>query len=50
MIWRQSLVTEKARTQWKRYKAMLDDAKAVNDSPNIKMTNAKETNTTSGKL
>ncbi|XP_010321533.2 putative threonine aspartase isoform X1 [Solanum lycopersicum] len=43
----ESLVTEKARTQWKRYKAMLDDAKAVNDSPNIKMTNAKETNTTS---
>ncbi|XP_060213284.1 putative threonine aspartase isoform X2 [Lycium barbarum] len=38
------LVTEKARTQWKRYKAMLDDAKAVNDAPDIKMTHAKETN------
>ncbi|KAJ8540037.1 hypothetical protein K7X08_026426 [Anisodus acutangulus] len=36
------LVTEKARTQWKRYKAMLDDAKAVNDD--IKMTHATETN------
>ncbi|KAH0756406.1 hypothetical protein KY290_026676 [Solanum tuberosum] len=40
----ESLVTEKARTQWKIYKAMLDDAKAVNDAPDIKMTNAKETN------
>ncbi|MCE3050182.1 taspase, threonine aspartase, 1 [Datura stramonium] len=27
-----------------RYKAMLDDAKAVNDAPDIKMTHAKETN------
>ncbi|KAL3337715.1 hypothetical protein AABB24_030044 [Solanum stoloniferum] len=40
----ESLVTEKARTQWKRYKAMLDDAKAVIDAPDIKLTNAKETN------
>ncbi|KAH0671287.1 hypothetical protein KY285_025503 [Solanum tuberosum] len=40
----ESLVTEKARTQWKIYKAMLGDAKAVNDAPDIKMTNAKETN------
>ncbi|CAN4096644.1 unnamed protein product [Withania somnifera] len=38
------LVTEKARTQWKRYKSMLDDAKAVSDAPDIKMTHAKETN------
>lgn len=38
------LVTEKARAQWKRYKAMLDDAKAVNDAPDIKMTHDKETN------
>lgn len=38
------LVTEKARTQWRRYKAMLDDAKAVNEAPDIKMFNAKETN------
>ncbi|WMV30762.1 hypothetical protein MTR67_024147 [Solanum verrucosum] len=44
----ESLVTEKARTQWKIYKAMLDDAKAVNDAPDIKMTNAKETNAISG--
>lgn len=29
---------------------MLDDAKAVNDAPDIKMTNAKESNTMSGKL
>ncbi|KAG5606977.1 hypothetical protein H5410_028469 [Solanum commersonii] len=40
----ESLVTEKARTQWKRYKAMLDDAKTVIDAPDIKLTNAKETN------
>ncbi|KAG5606861.1 hypothetical protein H5410_028353 [Solanum commersonii] len=44
----ESLVTEKARTQWKIYEAMLDDAKAVNDAPDIKMTNAKETNAISG--
>lgn len=40
----ESLVTEKARTQWKRYKAMLDDAKTIIDAPDIKLTNAKETN------
>lgn len=50
VIWRQWLVTEKARTQWRRYKAMLDDAKAVNEAPDIKMFNAKETNAISGKL
>ncbi|XP_016572985.1 putative threonine aspartase isoform X2 [Capsicum annuum] len=43
------LVTEKARTQWKRYKAILDCANDVNDAPDIKMTHAMETHAISGR-
>ncbi|XP_070030246.1 putative threonine aspartase isoform X3 [Nicotiana tabacum] len=38
------LVTGKASTQWKRYKAMLHDAKVGNDALDLKMTHLKETN------
>nr|XP_016444865.1 PREDICTED: putative threonine aspartase isoform X3 [Nicotiana tabacum] len=44
---RQWLVTERARTQWKRYKGMLDDAKDVNDASATKMAHPKESGTVS---
>lgn len=47
-MWRQWLVTERARTQWKRYKGMLDDAKDVNDASATKMAHPKESGTVSG--
>ncbi|XP_070038686.1 putative threonine aspartase isoform X2 [Nicotiana tomentosiformis] len=41
------LVTERARTQWERYKGMLDDAKDVNDVSAAKMAHPKDSGTVS---
>ncbi|KAF5930665.1 hypothetical protein HYC85_031538 [Camellia sinensis] len=44
IVWKQWLVTEKAKRQWEKYKSMLDDAKAMKEKIDEELSSGTQEN------